>query len=186
MQRVEKESQRLDELVSELLTLSRLEAEVINTSENDYFDINGLIKSIANDAQFEAENQNKQVIFNNDKEVLINGNMELLRRAIENIIRNAIFYSPDMGQVEISLTHKNNLIEISVCDNGNGVAEEKLSQLFLPFVRISNSKQNVKIPGYGLGLAIARRAIEIHQGSINAYNREQGGLCIVTDRKSVV
>jgi len=177
MQRIEKESQRLDELVGELLTLSRLEAGV-NNHESDYFDINGLVASIVNDARFEAQSHNKQVVFNKHSEVLLNGSMELLRRAIENVIRNAIFYTPKMSQVEISLGHKNNHVEITVCDSGAGVTEEKLSQLFLPFVRINDSKQNVKIPGYGLGLAIARRAIEIHQGSIIAYNRKEGGLCI--------
>ena len=178
MQRIERESQRLDELVGELLTLSRLEAGVNNRHESDYFDINGLVESVVNDARFEAESQNKQVIFNSDSEVLFKGSIELLRRAIENVIRNAIFYTPEIGQIEIALVHKTNDVEITVCDNGNGVTEEKLTQLFQPFVRINDSKQNVKIPGYGLGLAIARRAIEIHHGSISAYNRKEGGLCI--------
>lgn len=177
LQRIEKESQRLDELVGDLLTLSRLEAGV-NHNETDYFDISGLVASIANDARFEAKSHNKQVIFNQHSEVLLNGSMELLRRAIENVIRNAIFYAPKTSPVEITLSHENNRVEITVCDSGKGVAEEKLAQLFLPFVRINDSKQNVKIPGYGLGLAIARRAIEIHHGSISAYNRKEGGLCI--------
>jgi len=179
MLRVEKESQRLDELVGELLTLSRLEAEINHSNVNDYFDLNGLIDSIVNDAHFENENHNKQIIFNNTNEVLINANMELLRRAIENVIRNAIFHTPELSQVEVFLTQEKNQIKITVCDNGKGIAEDKLSQLFLPFVRINDANQNVTIPGYGLGLAIARRAIEIHKGSINAYNREEGGLCIV-------
>lgn len=179
VQRIEKESQRLDELVGELLTLSKLESGINHDqNKNDYFDISGLVESIANDARFEAENQNKQVIFNNENEVLIHGCIELLRRAIENIIRNAIYYTPEITQVEIVLRHEDNHVEITVCDKGKGVSEEKLTQLFIPFVRIDDNKQNVKIPGYGLGLAIARRAIEIHKGSIVAFNRKGGGLCI--------
>ncbi|MCW9025018.1 MAG: ATP-binding protein [Gammaproteobacteria bacterium] len=177
LRRIEKESQRLDELVGELLTLSRLEAGV-DTNNNDYFDLNGLIASITDDANFEAKRQNKRVIFNNDTEMLFSGSIELLRRAIENIIRNAIFYTPESSQVEIKLTQINKCVIITVCDGGNGVSEEKLAELFQPFVRINDSKQNVKIPGYGLGLAIARRAVEIHKGSIKAYNRKEGGLCI--------
>lgn len=177
LQRIEKESQRLDELVGELLTLSRLEAGVHN-NEKDYFDISGLVASIADDARFEAENQNKQVIFNNEQEVLVNGSIELLRRAIENVIRNAIYYTPELTQVAIALDHEEDHVNIIVCDSGKGVTEEKLADLFQPFIRINDSKQNVKIPGYGLGLAIARRAIEVHQGRIGAYNRESGGLCI--------
>ncbi len=177
MQRIEKESQRLDELVGELLTLSRLETNV-HKNENDYFDINGLVASIADDARFEAENQNKQVIFNPDNEVLINGSIELLRRAVENVIRNAIYYTPEQTQVIVNTNHDNNQVVLTVCDSGKGVKEEKLPDLFQPFVRISDSNQNVKIPGYGLGLAIARRAIELHNGTIKAYNHPQGGLCV--------
>ena len=177
MQRIEKENQRLDELVGELLTLSRLEAGVYN-SENDYFDINGLVASISDDARFEALNQNKQVVFNGVNEILINGSIELLRRAIENVIRNAIYYTPEHSQVTIAINCKNNDVIITVCDSGNGVNEEKLTDLFQPFVRINDSKQNVKIPGYGLGLAIARRAIEIHKGEIKAYNHQESGLCV--------
>jgi len=177
IQRIEKENQRLDELVGELLTLSRLEADVYN-NENDYFDINGLVTSICDDASFEAKNQNKQVVFNNANEILINGSIELLRRAIENVIRNAIYFTPEQTQVTITLKNEDGHIIITVCDSGNGVNEEKLSDLFQPFVRIIDSNQNIKIPGYGLGLAIARRAIEIHKGSIKAYNHQNGGLCI--------
>ena len=177
MQRIEKESHRLDELVGELLTLSRLEANV-HKNENDYFDINGLVASIADDARFEAENQNKQVAFNSTNEVLISGSIELLRRAIENVIRNAIYYTPEQARVTINMAHDNNHVVITVCDSGKGVKQEKLSDLFQPFVRISDSDQNVKIPGYGLGLAIARRAIELHSGTIKAYNHPQGGLCV--------
>ncbi|MCW8899253.1 MAG: ATP-binding protein [Gammaproteobacteria bacterium] len=177
IQRIEKESLRLDDLVGNLLTLSRLEADVHN-NENDYFDINGLITSIADDARFEAESQNKQVVFNSKNEILVNGSMELLRRAIENIIRNAIFYTPEKTQVDITLYQESNIIIITVCDSGEGISEEKLKDLFQPFVRINDTKQNVKIPGYGLGLAIARRAIEIHKGNIKAYNHQNGGLCI--------
>ena len=176
IQRIEKESQRLDELVGNLLTLARLEAGI--NSGCDYFDVNGLVESITSDASFEAKVQNKQVVFNNCGEVLVKGSIELMRRAIENIVRNAIFYTPETSQVEVSLTRNNNHVVITVCDSGMGVADEKLSQLFLPFVRINNNDQNIKIPGYGLGLAIARRAVEIHNGSINAYNRTRGGLCI--------
>lgn len=177
LQRVEKESQRLDELVGELLTLSRLEAKVGN-GKNDYFDITGLVAAIADDAGFEAASFHKRVVFEPPQEVLVHGNMELLRRAIENVVRNAVYYSPEHGQVVIQLELTPEAVEIRVCDSGTGVSEAKLSRLFQPFVRVDENNQNVKIPGYGLGLAIARRAIEIHGGSIGAYNRNSGGLCI--------
>lgn len=177
MQRIEKESQRLDELVGELLTLSRLEAD-IHQHEHDYFDINGLVESISEDVRFEASNQNKQLELSLTEEMLMNGSIELLRRAIENVMRNAVFYTPEHSQVDIKVRKKSNSISILVCDSGKGVSDDKLADLFQPFVRINESHQNIKVPGFGLGLAIARRAIELHGGDIQAYNREGAGLCI--------
>ncbi len=176
--RVEKESRRLDELVGELLTLSRLESGALQ-HELDYFDLNGLINTIADDARFETETQNKKVMYQSQSELLIKGHVELLRRAIENIVRNALFHTPQQSQVDIRLKHNHNQVEIMICDQGDGVPEEKLAQLFQPFVRIKESNQNANLPGYGLGLAIARRAVELHAGSIEAYNQQSGGLCIV-------
>jgi two-component system, OmpR family, sensor kinase len=177
MERIDKESQRLAALVGELLTLSRLEADVYD-NEKDYFDINGLLQSIVDDAQFEAKSQNKRVAFNGLDEILINGSIELLRRAIENIVRNAVYHTPENTSVSIAIRHENNRITISVSDSGDGVDKDRLKDLFEPFVRINERRQNVKIPGYGLGLAIARQALEIHKGQIKAYNHEGGGLCI--------
>ncbi|MBV1922147.1 MAG: HAMP domain-containing protein [Pseudomonadales bacterium] len=177
MRRIEKESQRLDELVGELLTLSRIEADVHN-NESDYFEINGLVASIVDDAEFEATSQHKQVDFNQQDEVLINGSIELLRRAIENVVRNAIYHTAEHTQVIVNLTQEGAVAVITICDKGKGVSEEKLADVFQPFVRINDRTQNVKIPGYGLGLAIACRAVEIHKGDIRAYNRPSGGLCI--------
>ena len=177
MERIDKESQRLAALVGELLTLSRLEADVYD-NEKDYFDINGLLQSIVDDAQFEAKSQNKRVAFNGLDEILINGSIELLRRAIENIVRNAVYHTPENTSVSIAIRHENNRITISVSDSGDGVNKDRLKDLFEPFVRINERRQNVKVPGYGLGLAIARQALEIHKGQIKAYNHEGVGLCI--------
>lgn len=80
--------------------------------------------------------------------------------------------------VSIAIRHENNRITISVSDSGDGVDKDRLKDLFQPFLRINERKQNVKVPGYGLGLAIARQALEIHKGQIKAYNHEGGGLCI--------
>lgn len=80
--------------------------------------------------------------------------------------------------MSIAIRHENNRITISVSDSGDGVDKDRLKDLFQPFVRINERKQNVKVPGYGLGLAIARQALEIHKGQIKAYNHEGGGLCI--------
>lgn len=179
LQRIEKESSRLDGLVGELLTLSRLQADVIEMEiENDYFDINGLLTSIIEDARFETAGHNKDIRFEASKEIIIKGHIELLRRAIENIVRNALFHTPEHSQVQITLEQNKSIINLTICDRGDGVPEEKLDQLFQPFVRIDESNQNIIIPGYGLGLAIAKRAVELHAGNITAFNQSSGGLCI--------
>ena len=176
MGRVEKESQRLDTLVGELLTLSRLEAAVDNI-EQDYFDVMGLVSLICSDAEFEGKELGKSVTFDTGSECLLKGSIELLRRAIENIIRNAVFYTAENSRVSVSLIERPTELILTVSDEGSGVKEVELSQLFLPFVRIGHV-QNSDIPGYGLGLAIAARAIALHKGTIQAMNRESGGLCI--------
>ena len=81
--------------------------------------------------------------------------------------------------MEINLESEKNVVEINICDNGKGISEAELPQLFQPFVRVNANEQNVNTPGYGLGLAIARRAVELHQGSISAHTRKKGGLCII-------
>ena len=93
-------------------------------------------------------------------------------------MRNALFHTPEHSQISINLQQNNNKIELTICDMGKGVAEEKISKIFDAFVRIDETRQNTKIPGYGLGLAIAKRAIELHHGTISAFNRPTGGLCI--------
>ena len=183
MLRVEKESQRLDTLVGELLTLSRIEADV-ERHEEDYFDLNGLVALICSDAQFEADEQAKTVIFDSGPEIVINGNIELLRRATENMIRNAVFYTADHSVVTVLLNQTKTEVVLQVCDQGSGVKEEQLADLFLPFIRMEH-EQNSDVPGYGLGLAIAARAIGLHKGTISALNREEGGLCITVTLPSV-
>jgi len=179
MQRVEKESQRLDSLVGELLTLSRLEADV-ERHDQDYFDLNGLVTLICSDAQFEADEQGKTVHFEAGPDVPIKGNIELLRRAIENIIRNAVFYSADNSVVTVMLDQTAAGVLFKVCDQGVGVKEEQMADLFLPFIRMGH-EQNSDVPGYGLGLAIAARAIALHKGTIEAENNPEGGLCITVN-----
>ena len=108
---------------------------------------------------------------------------ECLRQALENIIRNAVKYTTDSTQVDVSLLDNgNDTCTVSVCDSGPGVDDEMLDQLFEPFVRVSEAREQdhsrPQVGGYGLGLAIAKRAIEMHDGTVTARNRPSGGLCI--------
>lgn len=178
MARIEKESQRLDNLIGELLTLSRIESDTL-LMQSDQLDLIALLREISLDANFEAEQQAKQVQVDTAIDTLIvSGNTELLRRAFENIIRNGVFYTREQTVVTVAATYDDKTVTVTVCDQGEGVDEAALAELFLPFVRLSQHQNNI-VPGYGLGLATAARAIALHQGEISAHNSVEGGLCVV-------
>ncbi len=101
------------------------------------------------------------------------GNPELLRRAVENIIRNAIRYSPESTQVDIALARIPDGFRVSVRDYGEGVPEESLASIFDPFYRVEKDRGRTS-GGVGLGLAIAKRAVELHHGAMSATNVHPG------------
>ena len=174
--RIEHEAERLDDLIGQLLTLSRLGAGADYPME-DYIDVGTLLEKIISDCNFEANGQHKKVAFEYTQSWTIKANAELLRRALENVIRNAIHYTAVGSTVEVNLSKNASAEEfmISVCDHGAGIPESKLVHLFEPFVRLSSARDRDS-GGYGLGLAIAKRAINFHQGKIKASNRSTQGL----------
>ena len=173
--RIETETERLDTLVGEILTLSRLEAGVGETKDED-FDIVALLREVADDAQFEAAAKQCEVRVTAAAAVIITGREVLMQRALENVIRNAVNYTAAETRVDVSLERDVATgIVIKVCDHGPGVPDADLPYLFDPFFRASGESQR---DGYGLGLAIARRAVEAHHGSIRAFNNKPSGLCI--------
>lgn len=189
LDRIECEVVRLDDLVGQILTLSRLETGNRYRKE-DYVDMGLLLAEIVRDAQFEANSKHIHIKLNRQGSSILKANTELLRRAIENILRNAIRYSEKNSQVDVSLkisanpdkTIQNQRLQLHICDQGKGVPEEELQKLFEPFVRLSTSRQRNKGQGgYGLGLAIAERAVHLHNGHITAFNRPEGGLCVLIE-----
>lgn len=180
--RIERESGRLDELVGQVLTLSRLEAGVSMPAES--IDLTQLLNDIATDAQFESTVAEHNVTLQSEAGLVLNGNHEALHRALDNIVRNALRYSSAQSTVTINAARTaDDAIHISVCDAGPGVPEEKLDSLFDPFVR---ADEQTNRDGYGLGLAIARRAVEAHDGRIYARNNPHGGLCMEVILKDLI
>lgn len=174
LERIERESGRLDQLVGELLTLSRLEAGISGAADED-IDLVELVRDIAADAHFEAEATSRQVRFFGEGEAIIPARAELLYRAFENVIRNALKYTAEGTAVEVRVERRQvpGQLIVTVLDRGPGIPESDLNAVFEPFFRGGAS---VKTAGFGLGLAIARRAIEAHGGTIQAMNRDGGGL----------
>ena len=173
--RIEDETTRIDQLVGELLTLSRLEAGDWVGEEEDV-DLHELVAEVVRDADFEAQAQGRQVIWEAPAAAFIRGRPGLLHSAIENLVRNALKHAPESRSVwvETMVDTLPGRYRLRVLDQGSGVAEQELPNLFTPFFRVPSSGNE----GYGLGLAIARRCVEAHGGTIRADNRPGGGLCV--------
>jgi signal transduction histidine kinase len=175
LERIERESVRMDKLVGELLTLARLEAGAIRASQEE-ISMAELLDQIADDASYEASSQQRSVVQEGEAEVLVAGQADLLGRAIENVVRNAIKHSPEGGVVQLQSRTVQDARQlcIRVLDRGPGVAPADLETIFQPFFRSSTASAD----GHGLGLAIAQHVIQAHGGSIKATNRTGGGLCV--------
>ncbi|MEW5788723.1 MAG: ATP-binding protein [Pseudomonadota bacterium] len=172
LDRIERESDRLDALVGELLTLSRLEAGM-GGAQRDLLDLCDVVGSVVEDARFEAVTLGRQVIYDCTGPLPMRCRGELLHRAVENVVRNALKFTPPNGSVEVRVGPGGpGWMSIIVADRGPGVPEQDLEAIFVPFYR-DEAGAGV---GFGLGLAIARRAVEAHGGTINARNRPGGGL----------
>ena len=172
LERIEAESNRLNEMISRLLTLSRLE-----TGSQDFehaeIDLKALVEQIASDADFEANAVGKSVRIAHADKCDIVGSYELVASAVENVLRNAVRYTRDGSSVEVSLNSEDGTATVSVRDHGGGVPEDELKNLFRPFYRVGESRDRSS-GGTGLGLAIAEQAIKAHKGQIQARNYEDG------------
>ena len=171
--RLERESERLDELVGELLTLARLEAGTNGNHER--VELMELLADICADAQFEAQAQGRDVCFDGGPEAWSRVQATPLQRAFENVIRNGVKYTAQGTTVRVAARVEGHTLIVEVADQGPGVTAAELPHIFEPFHR-GNAPSNM--PGFGLGLAIAKRAMVAHGGSIEAESPATGGLRI--------
>lgn len=175
--RLERESERISDLVGELLLISRMETGVEHSQASNV-DMAELIEEIVDDARFEADNKAVSIDMQSNADISLHGHQELLHRAIENLIRNAIKFSEPGHTVQINSHHDKSQkqLRITVEDQGTGVTEADLKRIFRPFFRASHSQRQ---DGIGLGLTIAQQAVTAHHGHILAENRAEGGLRMV-------
>lgn len=172
--RIENESERLNEMISRILTLSKLESGAFDEFSGEELDLTELVRGVVEDAEFEAKPKGKSVELVWSDECRVVGNENLLRSAIENVVRNAVKYTDDGTKVRVSLIAQDGTAKIHIGDRGGGVPEAELKNLFIPFYRLGEARDR-KTGGTGLGLAIARRAVVAHKGAISARN-VSGGL----------
>ena len=175
LQRLETELVRMDALVGELLTLSRLETANVKL-EKEPLKLIPFMRNLVDDSQVVAEKNGQTVELTLEKmpnNAEICANESYLYRAFDNVIRNAMNYSPEGSSIRVEMRQdaKNWLIDIT--DNGPGVAENQLPHIFTAFYRADSSGSK---PGTGLGLALAKHIIEQHCGSISAENISPNGL----------
>jgi len=180
LDRIGREAERLQELIAQLLTLTRLESGA-DEAHQEPVDMAALVREIAADADFEARSRRCTVRISTNGTCIVSGRRELLRSAVENVVRNAIFYTAEGSEVQITLDNidenGHSGILIRVRDHGPGVPDAALADLFRPFYRVGNARDR-KTGGSGLGLAIAERAVQSHGGSITAANAPNGGLIV--------
>jgi two-component system, OmpR family, sensor kinase len=180
--RIACEADRLEHLIARTLKLARLERPA-SSVERTAVDVGELLKNIADDVAIEAEAQGCSVSLQAETGLDVLGDIELLRSSFENVIRNAVRYSPAGAQVGITARRshasasRSESVEIIVYDQGPGVPEKDLELIFEPFYRVDAARDRAG-GGEGLGLAIAARAVALHGGVIEARNRQPGGLVV--------
>ena len=172
LQRIGIEAGRLDKLIGQLLTLSRIDSRV-DDEHRAPVELTALVHDVAGDADFEARAHDRRVTVAADSDCVVSGDEESLRSALENVLRNAIRFTAERTEIEVSLRRDSDGAVIKVRDHGPGIPENMLRTIFVPFRRAENTTE-----GSGLGLAIAERAVLAHQGTVRASNAESGGLVI--------
>lgn len=188
LDRIDKESARMNELIEQIIHIQSLQMQqyTIDNLENDAVDIIELITEIGKDVCFEFQHKDVRwqwtppdaLSSSSDASLTVLGNQEQLHSALENIMRNAFMHTPADLTVtaevtKVRLDNKRDAIQISITDEGGGVAEKDLERIFQPFVRLDSARHR-ETGGYGLGLAIVHAVIIAHKGQINVYNRKDG------------
>jgi signal transduction histidine kinase len=177
--RIEKEIENISALASELLTLARLD-ETAAPLKFAPLALDRLIQQIIEDAAYESPARARDVIFHGEPMTLL-GNADLLRRAIENVVRNAIFYTTEKTPIEISLSRTApEIASIEVADRGPGVPAAALGHLFEPFYRVDAARTRAT-GGAGVGLAICQRVVQLHGGVARARNNAPHGLIVAIE-----
>lgn len=180
LERISRESEKLDELIGQILTLNRAGAEM-SGQERKSVPLAPLVREIVEDANFEARTGNRSVEIVALDECHVTGDGQLLRSAFENVVRNAVLHTAEGSAVEVSLRQLRKGEApgalLTVTDHGAGVPEEEMENIFKPFYHVSREGANSK-GGAGIGLTIAEAAVRIHGGEIRAANAPGEGLVV--------
>src|SRR5215471_783637 len=172
--RIEREAEKLDELVGNVMTLSRLRTAA--APHHEVVRLDSLVADVVDDARFERPEAKLEYSASGDVQVV--GDPAGLKSAVENVVRNALIYSDPKQPIEVRLENGADQAIVRVLDHGPGVAPEELTRIFEPFYRTDKSRDHAQ-DGQGIGLAITSRVMELHAGSVEARNRSGGGLEVI-------
>jgi two-component system sensor histidine kinase CpxA len=175
LDRIARETTRLNELIGQLLELTRLESG--DAASGQSLDLVQLARDVVADAEYEALNKGRSVQFVERASCRVVGTRELLHSALENVVRNAVRHTAPNTTVDVQLDCEDNWAILRVRDYGSGAPEAALPNIFQPFYRVEAARDRDS-GGVGLGLAITERAIRSHGGTVRAANAEGGGLII--------
>ena len=175
-ERMEKDFERLNEMIGRLLTVARLDAASASV-QMTILNLSVLVSEVVSDAEFAAHERKRSVQLSSEDELHVKGNGDLLRSAIENIVLNAVRYTAQDTVVDVRLRHDEatGSVVLTVRDHGPGVPDSELANIFRPFYRVANARDR-QSGGIGLGLAITDRVMRLHAGNVSAANAADGGL----------
>ncbi|MBU2864249.1 HAMP domain-containing protein [Reinekea forsetii] len=172
LNRIERESDRLENLIAQILKLSRFENDMLKV-ELQQVDFSELVTKVVEDARFESSTRAVTIHEELLEECILVGDLQLLHSIVDNVLRNALRFSPEHGELSVTMTLKKKQVQLSITDQGPGVPEDKLERLFDPFYRLDQANT-----GAGLGLNIALQAVQLHHGKISAHNNSPNGLTV--------
>jgi len=180
LDRIQRETERLNQLIGQLLTLSSMEAAE-GAERFEQVSLKNLLEEMLPDAEYEARQREARVDLDAGCDCIISGRRELLYRAIENVVRNAVRYTEAGTAVQVRLVHagdgSNEAAIVEVSDRGPGIPESEREAIFRPFYRVDQAR-STHTGGFGVGLAIAERAVKLHKGNFRVVGREGGGTTI--------
>jgi two-component system, OmpR family, sensor kinase len=178
--RIEREGERLEQLIARILEYARLERDT-STLAREVVDVSDLVRRVVLDAEFEAQASPGRISLALDAGAggpagcLSNADPAVLHTAIDNVVRNALVHGGD-GPIQVGVSAIGGEIAIEVSDRGPGVSPRDLTRIFEPFFRVASDEPGRPVNGYGIGLALAVKAVQLHGGRVEAVNAEGGGL----------
>jgi len=178
LDRVQRESERLDQLIGHILEYARLERDPATLTFEE-LDVAELVRQIVHDAEFESQSPPGRLSLASEETVKMRGEPQVLHSAIDNVVRNALLHGDARMPIKVTLSDDTDAVRITVRDHGPGVPEEDLPHIFEPFYRAGAvDSKHVSTEGTGIGLAITQRAAALHGGEVSACNADGGGLMV--------